>query len=99
MFSHLGGDASSTTSPSQTGSKKHKELITEQSLAFCSGHVFMLQIPQTAISLQTDQPQAGALLGVGGMIPLPEDNDISNKQSVIKDATRKAEGENDSGPS
>lgn len=33
------------------------------------------------------------------MIPFPEDTDISNKQSVIKDATRKAEGENDSGTS
>lgn len=59
----------------------------------------MLQISQAAISLHAHRPQAAALVGVGGMIPLPEDNGISNKQSVIKDATRKAEGENDSGPS
>lgn len=55
------------------------------------------RVPQTAVSLHAHQPHTETEGGGGGMIPLPEDTDISNKQSVIRDATRKAEGENDSG--
>lgn len=78
--------------------EKNEMFFTEQSFfSFHAGHVSMLQSPSnchlSSCSLASDWNWRGM------MIPLPEDADISNKQSVIKDATRKVEGENGSGTS
>jgi len=75
-----------------------KELITEQYFfSFHAGHVSMLQSPSNCHL--SSRSSASDWNWRGMMIPSPEDTDISNKQSVIKDVTRKAEGENNSGTS
>lgn len=77
--------------------KKNKELITELSSLSMLVVFPCCGVSQTAISLHAHWPSTGT--EAGGVIPLPEDTDVSNKQSVRKDASRNAEEENDSGTS